>query len=444
MSPAHRDIDDLWKGRRFKLYSSKDEFREGKVVSWTQWNTGPFCLTTFWKIHVEMESFGLGDTVIVEGLQSAKQLNGKEGRIIKFLQDRDRYKVKLLHDSSFAAVKPENIKATTTEYSVNRMNIEGGGTLTITGERKKLLISLEWLEPAVPAIDLDEGALKANCPTCRAVEPPIAAYDEAPSDKEEECPICLEIKPCRVLQCGHDVCNNCWRKWRQNTSGIPVSRPQIDPEQLKIERDERSQEVSEIMASSSQEAGHVINRLLENLEYGDEGLSQFWRELMAASLTLLCNDSVVRFLREQLSIPALEIMLLVLEERADEINDIPHGMTKDEFFAVTTAAYFDRIGELYEEVGNYRAAIPWYERALMCARRNYELLPQEGADFLGAQHCNLGLAQKYAGFLSKALENYDASLLANGDNADVAENRDTLLREMQQWTGTSGKLTPGC
>ena len=54
-------------------------------------------------------------------------------------------------------------------------------------------------------------------------------------------------------------------------------------------------------------------------------------------------------------------------------------------------------------------------------------------------HKFAAMAQRCADFLSKSLEYYDLSLVA----CDDGERRGTL-REMAQWTGTSGKLTPGC
>jgi hypothetical protein len=47
----------------------------------------------------------------------------------------------------------------------------------------------------------------------------------------------------------------------------------------------------------------------------------------------------------------------------------------------------------------------------------------------------LGLAQKRSGFLRKAKENYDASLELHYSE-DVARNKETLLEEMKQWTGS--------
>jgi hypothetical protein len=260
-SPASRIIDNLWNGRRLRIYSGENQSRQGKVVSWTQWNTGPMCRCTFWNLQVEMDSLGIGDSVVVNGLRGKeKQYNGKKGRIVEHVETKNQYKIKMDEDNEESddeeesdsddedgkneannsdddnkkedvvlVVNANKVQTSQTTYCVNRMNIDGGGTLTPHGESSSSdrLISLEWLEPASPAIDLDEGSLKANCPTCRAVEPPLAAYDDSPPEKQEDCPICMENKPCRTLSCDHQVCHDCWNKWRNATSGIPITPPEL-------------------------------------------------------------------------------------------------------------------------------------------------------------------------------------------------------------------------
>jgi hypothetical protein len=71
--PASGTIENLWSGRRLCIYDSPTGVREGKVVSCHQWNTGPFCPITFWELSIEMDSFGPGDTVQIQGLKAAKQ-----------------------------------------------------------------------------------------------------------------------------------------------------------------------------------------------------------------------------------------------------------------------------------------------------------------------------------------------------------------------------------
>lgn len=216
VSPASRLVENLWSGRRFRLYQDKNSFRQGRVVSWKQWNCGPFSRTLFWNLNVKMDSIDVGDTIVVDG---TRLHNGKEATILEFYAKANRYKIQFLDNGGITTVKSENIKPSSTTYCVNRMNIDGGGTLTRKNDSSDTLLSLEWMDPAVPSIDLDEGALKLNCPTCRAVEPPHAAYDDSPplsssSSTEKDCPVCMERQAsCRTLACGHDVCNECWNKW---------------------------------------------------------------------------------------------------------------------------------------------------------------------------------------------------------------------------------------
>lgn len=148
MHPVSRSVDNLWKGRRLRIYSSPNEFRTGKVISWSEWNDGPLGRVVYWGMNIEMDSFDPGDDVKVEGLKAAKQCNGERGAIIRFLEEEGRFKVKLTNKNHTISIKPQNIK-TATSYALNRMNIEGGGTLTLDGDPSEgRLISLEWLAGA--------------------------------------------------------------------------------------------------------------------------------------------------------------------------------------------------------------------------------------------------------------------------------------------------------
>jgi hypothetical protein len=63
---------------------------------------------------------------------------------------------------------------------------------------------------------------------------------------------------------------------------------------------------------------------------------------------------------------------------------------------------------------------------------------------LAISHKYAALTQRFADLLSKSLENYDACL-ALSDSGEIREARNRVVLEMeQQWTGSSGKLTPGC
>ena len=68
----------------------------------------------------------------------------------------------------------------------------------------------------------------------------------------------------------------------------------------------------------------------------------------------------------------------------------------------------NNLGEKYEAVGNYRAAIPWYKKTLEQAR-----LGVGGPSAEAISLSNLGVAQRNAGMLSAALASYGESLRAS-------------------------------
>jgi hypothetical protein len=520
---ASRQVTDLWSGRRLRIFSGTN-WREGKVRDWTQSNSGPFSPITMWSLEVAFDDFVVGDTVTIDGLKFAtkqngkrgkKRLNvankhnGKKGRIVKYVEQQGRYKIEMIDDKYVLEVSPENMNDAVLTFHVNRMNIEGGGTLVpdssdhdeedsaestddnVTSESEDeqvddkddvdneesddessedsdstSLVSLEWLEPASPSINLDEGSLTATCPRCRAAEPPMANYSDAPTETEHECPICLETKQCRLLQCEHVVCSDCWTSWRSVACGGPVRPPMMDPEQLQKERAERLREVLEISphdrggtatkpGDSDKDIREATEKwrlalqnklftLIEHAHNGEEGLGRFWEELLVLAMPFVCLDIFIKYLLEQLDIPALEILLQVIEQRKDELfahymrlKKVTRKVTSwsEMFFEGRCRLCCNRIGEKYEEVKNYRGAIPWYERSVVHA------FPK---DFRAMQLNNLGLAQKKAGFLSAALKSYNASVQLDPGGPNARNNREMLLREMKAWTGSSGKLTPGC
>ena len=462
MSPASRDINDLWAGRTLKLYLN-NQWREGKVLSWCQWNMGPFSGETHWSLKVELDTLEPRDVVEVHGLQGATQYNGKTGTIIQYIPEQERYKVKITGGGTNAviAVKPVNLKLPVLDMKVCRMNIDGGGTLQQMDIKDPPLLSLEWLQPASPNINLDDGATYSNCPTCRAVEPPLAAYQEPVlTDTDQECPVCLETTSCRLLQCQHVVCDPCWTKWRRNSSGVPASWEHMD--QLEEERAKRQQEllariphtrggtatkpgdsdevIEECVEASKSLQRAFLSQLIEDAHNGEQGLMRFHREVMVESLLMWCSEYVFYQLGKELPIPGIEALLQVFEDRKNELHTLSMAdglTTTDSFFHAVSYRLCLSIGEQYEEVNNYRGAIPWYRRALHHSRN------QDDPVTVSEAHCNLGLALKYNGFLSEALGHYDKSLELN-DNHDVHDNRKTLMREMKAWTGSSGKLTPGC
>ena len=478
-----RSVTNLWSGRSLRLFIA-NEWREGKIVSWTQSTTGPSSRTTEWDVcmQVGMDTFKRGDNVLVDSLHFATHYNGKEGKVMEYLEDEGRYKVRKTTENKFLSVKPKNLKALLS-WKVNRMNIEGGGTLLPLGERNLSLISLEWLEPAFPAIALEEGA---TCPMCCSVETSLCAADETLTEKERECPICLETKTCRMLQCGHEVCSSCWDKWGRAAWGMPIVPPEIDPDHLQNECDETQRLILEHLShtfgdtgskSSDNDEAHkeatdtlkgycigIVSRLEEHAKSGEQGLIRFWQELRACSAELLNFERFITALLPKLPMAGLKILLHVLEEREDELCACRRNLATINWTEAQCKAYFrwlcrvcyTCIAEKYREAHNYRGAATWYERSVRHGgvEELQNMAKEDGSAACGVSKLYelLGSVQQDAGFLSAALENYDVSMKIIDDASElddtycesVRKRRANLLREMKQWTGSSRKLTPGC
>ena len=55
---------------------------------------------------------------------------------------------------------------------------------------------------------------------------------------------------------------------------------------------------------------------------------------------------------------------------------------------------------------------------------------------------NLGVAQRRAGLLTDAMKAYDIAIELHPEDDTALGNRLRLQAELEEWTGTSGKLTP--
>lgn len=123
--PASQTIHELWKGRKLRFLTiPKGRWKQGQIVSWCQWNTGPYCSCTFWNMVIKMdnppqEKFHPGDLVIIKGLANAKQHNGQEATIKKFVPDQGRFLVtyRLNGTSQNVGVKPTNLGKWQTKLS---------------------------------------------------------------------------------------------------------------------------------------------------------------------------------------------------------------------------------------------------------------------------------------------------------------------------------------
>jgi tetratricopeptide (TPR) repeat protein len=106
--------------------------------------------------------------------------------------------------------------------------------------------------------------------------------------------------------------------------------------------------------------------------------------------------------------------------------------------------YSNRIGELYEDDGNSRSAIYWYERAVLHSRKALKLQNDSAQckALLSMLYNNLGVAQRRAGLLTDAMNAYDQSIALHPEDDTAHNNKQRLQAELDEWTGSSGKLTP--
>ena len=394
-----RIINNLWKDRKLRLYTSPTEYKEGTVVSWHQQNDG-FSNQTEWWIAIKFSgSLQVGDTAIIEvnddddNNTKLSNYNGKKCKIVKCLAN-NKYKVIPLNDSEglkFLTIKQDNLQKIT-EFSVVRMNVNGGGILkNDDGEGEEdddsndaddsddLDLSLEWIDPASPTINLHEDKImnaNATCPTCRAVEPTMIAFDDnndTTKVSKYTCPICTEMSLCRTLQCGHRICTHCWIQWRsKGKSKIPSSvvAPIIEERTLQMERDRNFQKLRAIAphtlggtatrpsggwlrGSTKESVDEAKERYLEKMksiletlieiledihteEQEGQALSKFWRELMTTPIQIFCHY-IISTIDHIYSYEVLEILMHVVEVRCDEIcSALQHSLPSNAQGDITT------------------------------------------------------------------------------------------------------------
>ena len=114
--------------------------------------------------------------------------------------------------------------------------------------------------------------------------------------------------------------------------------------------------------------------------------------LREVSIHIFCEKTILEeFLNDMQNMAAVEILMKVTDERKDAIATGMQTMGLVEKDAKTEkqkivpqkwaegyvehcfSNYCNRIGELYEDDGNSRSAIHWYERAILHSRKAQEL-----------------------------------------------------------------------
>lgn len=475
-SPSGREITSLFPGRRCRILWDKNSgaWREGCVESFTEYNSGPFAQLTQWDVTLKMDdvasndgAFVTGDHVEIHGLTSEKKYNGREGVVLSRMDEKGRYSVKLDDErnenkTAIVNVKPSNCRyLTEISCGINRMNIDGGGTIWCpkTGQ----LVSLEWLEPATPQIDLGAANVLV-CPTCRSDETNAATTT---SDGEQDCPVCFDSKECQTLECGHNICAECWGTWKQVCLvGSGFVPPSLNMEAIKEQRAKKHNDLQGKLphtwngtatkeGDSKEAVQDVIRRMEEWVPPMVEGLTKdltseadrlctFYKDLMVAPVALiLLQFTQNRIFKGTSNIAAMKIFVHVLNMRMDDLYEVAHMLgetvTKEDYRLRLQIRLNNCIGEAYEELENPYASIPYYVKAAQLADETGDI------NHIGQQYCNLGLAQKKSDLYSLAKKSYEKSMSVPFFTLQrVKDNYAKLLKEMKEWTGTSGKLTPHC
>jgi hypothetical protein len=429
---ASREVKDLWDGRRLKIHYN-GSWREGRVCGWKQFNPESSTFETKWKLELELDTFKEGDVVNMS--ISGTACNDEKGACV--------IKVPLEGETKDIVIKPANVVLPRMNLEVNRINVEGGGTLKVEGGDTSL-ISLEWLEPASPSMNKNADMLSFECPYCRASEPVLVACEAPAHTKKDECPICLETTECRVLECGHRVCHSCWSSCRKAAMYGSVHFDDLDSEEVQTERAERYRLFKKKRTRGAsrddfakQRFAETFAEIVEEASDSEQGLVRLKRELMVEHPALWLSYDSISDLYDQLPIAGLKIVLHMIEERMAEILEAATGAA----ICKTTFYLCSDIASRYREAKNYLVAVPWAELSLFYTKQ----LTTRDRTHLSISHHFAALAQRDADLLSKSLENYDASLLVMSENHQARRGRENLIRQMEeQWTGSSGELTPGC
>jgi hypothetical protein len=356
-----REVKNLWEGRRLKIHYN-GIWREGKVCRWEQYNPNSTTIETKWSMELQLDTFQVGDDVniTVTGTVVCNDDDDKGGACVMTLPHEK--------DAKEIAIKPDHTNLPCMKFDVNRINLVGGGTLKVMEPDDSPLISLEWLEPPSPSIRHNKSILSFDCPCCRSAEPILVACGAAPAIMtKEDCPVCLETKECRVLECGHRVCQSCWNSCRQTAMYGSLELDDLDAAEVKKERAERYRlyRKKRTRTSASDDAAKrrfaaTIAEIAREARDGDsqQGLVRLKRELMVEHPALWASNCDDADFCGQLPISGLKIVVQVIEERMDEIQA---ALTSTTHIHEMTCFYCFMIARRYSDAKNYLASVPWAE-----------------------------------------------------------------------------------
>jgi hypothetical protein len=206
--------------------------------------------------------------------------------------------------------------------------------------------------------------------------------------------------------------------------------------------DKRLKREKMFKVSSSTDTENTFASIVKGIHFDKQGLENFWRELLVESMALIFSCDVKPVIR-QLPILAIQIFLQVLDERKGELlvalKQRNMGMEdRENYISSISFLCCDVIAEKNRQARRFRDALPWSELGLFYAKQGRSRI------LVAAARTLLGFTQQLAGLLTEATKTYDESLGLGSVAENVWEYREALLREMEEWTGSSGTLTPRC
>jgi len=166
-----------------------------------------------------------------------------------------------------------------------------------------------------------------------------------------------------------------------------------------------------------------------------QGLERFRWELMVENPALWTSAQVAE-LYKKLTMNGLKLLLQVLETRKDDMQTTSGSAAGAAFMGAFL------VSKAYDSLQNYRAAVPWAELSLHYA---HHFQFEDSADSLRGAYVFASMVQAKADMFTKSLTSFNLSLgHANASSPSVVHPaRDTICREILEWTGSSGKLTAG-
>jgi len=238
------------------------------------------------------------------------------------------------------------------------------------------------------------------------------------------------------------VCEECWSSCRQVATRVSVELGDLDEEEVKKERAERNRLYSRKRNRDSPRNDFLV-RFAQLIEASDtvQGLKSLRWELMVENPANWAVEAV--FCRyAELPAEALQVILQAVEARKDDIPfTTEEGSVVDNSGdAMHFCSYF--IAKEFRKANNYRAAVPWAELSVF-----YAIHSEGGESRENLAGAYLFSSQIYAvaDLLSKSLEDFEkcASMIEPTARNNGQQAREMILDAMKEWTGTSGKLTPG-